>query len=53
MRHLPKVALTCILVAVLFLFVRSIDSQEYRNHHQSGTLVSGDQQFLTDAVLKK
>lgn len=53
MRHLPKVALSCILVAVLFLFVRSIDSQEYRNHHIGSSVISWNQEFLTDAILKK
>lgn len=53
MRHLQKITLGSILVVVAYIFVGSINIDEYTRHHSISQSVSGEQQFLTTATIKK
>jgi cardiolipin synthase A/B len=53
MKHLQKFALGSILVVVAYLFVGSFNITEYRQHHEWRESVSGQQDFLTTATIKK
>lgn len=53
MRHLQKFALGSILVVVGYVFVGSINVEEYTRHHRSAQSVSGQQEFLTTATIKR
>jgi cardiolipin synthase len=53
MKHFQKFALGSILVVVVYLFVGSFDITEYKQHHAWRESVSGHQDFLTTATIKK
>ncbi len=53
MRHLQKFALGSILVVVGYIFVGSLDIAEYKRHHEVSDIVSGLQEFLTSATVKR
>lgn len=53
MRHLQKITLGSIVFVVVYIFVGSLDISEYKNHHRAIGVVSGSQEFLTSATVKR
>lgn len=53
MWHLQKITLGSILVVVVYIFVGSLDIAEYQSHHRATDVVSGSQEFLTSATIKR
>ncbi|MBP6921416.1 hypothetical protein KBB89_02625 [Candidatus Gracilibacteria bacterium] len=53
MKYFQRFVLGGILVVVGYIFIGSVDIAEYRSHRRQIGTISGQQEFLTSAVIKK